>query len=110
DQLEVAKRTNSCVARHYGLHVEVKASQETKKVLRPVIQPAIRPSEAATTDIELPVRKPKLETVLKTLPSPQARENRAAANRLAQSSSTDFRKVRIINAAPKSAKWFNHNR
>ncbi|MEM9356944.1 MAG: hypothetical protein AAGB04_12080, partial [Pseudomonadota bacterium] len=46
DQLEVAKRTNSCVARHYGLHVEVKASQETKKVLRPVIQPAIRPSEA----------------------------------------------------------------
>ncbi len=110
DQLELAKRTNPCVARHYGLHVEVKASQETKKVLRPVIQPVIRPSETATTDIELPVRKPELKTVLKTLPSPQARENRAAANRLAQSSSTDFRKVRIINAAPKSAKWFNHNR
>ena len=108
DQLEIAKRTNPCVARHYGLKIEDKASKAARKVFRPVIRPPERTT--TTTDIELPVRKPKLATVLKTLPSPQTKENRSATNLHAKTSVTDFRKVRIINAAPKSAKWFNHDR
>jgi len=31
DQPELAKRTNPCVAQHYGLHVEVKASKKLKR-------------------------------------------------------------------------------
>jgi len=33
-----------------------------------------------------------------------------ATNRVAEVTSGDFRKVRIINAAPGSSKWFNHTR
>ena len=104
-ELESAKKTNPCVARHFGLKIETKDAKNATSKLRPVIA-----APAIEIKIELPVRKPQKTALRETVPSHKRTDKRAATNRVAEVTSVDFRKVRIINAAPGSSKWFNHTR
>ena len=104
-ELENAKKTNPCVARHFGLKIKTKSAKDATSKLRPVI--AVQATEA---QVELPVRKPKTAALRETVPSHKKTDKRATTNRIAEVTSGDYRKVRIINAAPGSSKWFNHTR
>ena len=102
--LEAKKRSDPCIAAYFGLSAET--------VVKTVSSAAVAP-EWRTTTI-------KIETELKTpapeLPdrAPAARQQQAALSPavLAQggaSPGTDFRNVRVINAAASDAAWFRHS-
>lgn len=105
--LEAAKRTNPCVARYFGLTIKVDQQPKAKRSQQ---ANTVMPSQGADLPIELPVRKPNLAKFRKTVSSHQDVDRRTSPNRIAKAEPVDFRKVRIINAAPGSAKWFNHRR
>ena len=55
-----SSKTNPCVARHYGLKIELKDTGSATRKLRPAIEPP-----AIETSVELPVRKPKKQRFVK---------------------------------------------
>ena len=106
-ELEAAKRTNRCVARHFGLSVETTAPSAAKVSLRTSIATL---APGMVVQIDLPVRKPRQAPLRTTVPTHQKTGRSHSSNRMAKAAPVDFRKVRIINATPGSEKWFNHRR
>jgi len=76
------KRTDACVAAHYGIQIA--------KVPLPVQRPNTTPS-----------------VLLKGTRSVKAEQS---GNRTMANANIDFRNVRIINAMPGSHAWFRHSR
>lgn len=104
--LEKAKRTNACVARHYGLS------------LAPP-DPGLRSSTAPTTSladhplaetVELPARRPRTPELRKTQTAVTQRSTSPRIGKVAEADNSNYRRVRIINAQPGSPVWFHHKR
>lgn len=96
-QLELMKRTEPCVARHFGLQPEPQ-------------QPAAPPPSWAPMDAPLPDRKPEVEIAGFTVPDEQGAGHMTAPPKAKAEVKSDFRHVHIINASPGSAQFFEHKR
>lgn len=102
-ELEERKRTDPCIAAYYGLKVE---------------QPASARVPVDRIGVATPGKSPETGPVpFKTLDAPETSERLShAPERSAQlmppaaSPGTDFRNVRVINAASQDAQWFRHQR
>ncbi|CFX53201.1 exported protein of unknown function [Candidatus Filomicrobium marinum] len=92
-QLELMKRTDPCVARHFG------------GVPQPQ-QPAAPQPSWAPMQAPLPDRKPEVEIAGFAVPEGQE----AAAPKAKKEVESDYRNVHIINASPGSAQFFEHKR
>lgn len=127
-QLEIVKRTNPCVARYFGLDVETN-DDETAKAIALRATALLRGDGAKA--MKLPARNPtrdpgrsaavdearsnggediaaKTPAARQASPIETGSTRRAPAH--AENPLTDYRNVRIINAAPGSSAWFHHNR
>lgn len=102
-KLDEMKRTDPCVAAYYGLKIEAAASAadgqptgatKASSPAAPVELPALRPLEDA--DAPRRVERPSREAATRQLPV-------AAPD-------TDYRRIRIINAAAGDGGWFHHAR
>lgn len=99
--LERMKRSNACVAAYYGLKVEEAADRQPA----PAASAPIAPADTAAPSLRrLPDETPPATGV--------ARNAREAALRRPPmpAPNTDYRNVRIINAADGQARTFHHQR
>jgi hypothetical protein len=103
--LEEMKRTDACVAAYFGLEIEPRpATPGAAKIpsganpARPnkatPAPPALRPLEES----DIPPRAPRPSREAATRPAPRAADD------------TDYRHVRVINAAAGDGAWFHHVR
>lgn len=111
EELELRKRTDPCVASHYGLKVEAGSGTSVKA------EPERSP-EGPAPFVKKPTNKPARPPVeLKTSPDKDDGERRiepfeersAALLPSVAAPGTDYRNVRIINAVS-GDQWFKHNR
>lgn len=96
-QLELMKRTDPCVARHFG------------GVPQPQ-QPAVPPPSWAPMQAPLPDRKPEVEIAGFVIPGGQETTAPSSAPKAKEEVKSDYRNVHIINASPGSAQFFEHKR
>lgn len=103
DEIEQKKKTDPCIAGYFGLTVEAGAQAHSNTGAAPA-QAKVRRVVAA-------------RPALRTLEGPERTE--PVADRSLRSASllqpeaspgTDFRNVRIINAATDDARWFRHDK
>ena len=127
-RLEEAKRTIPCVAAHFGLKVVTKPTVAEIKPNVVAVEPkveaqhskrdealAVRLPEAQTPEgrqpsvLVLPVRRPSPPKMrgTDTDPPPAVRQG---SRLIADAANTDHTRVRIINARPGAAKWFQLSR
>lgn len=102
-ELETLKRTDPCIAAYFGLKVEQPAQARV-----PVDRIGGAPDRKSTPTGRAP---------FKTLDAPETSERISRApERSAHlmpptaAPGTDFRNVRVINAASQDAQWFRHQR
>ncbi|MEQ1716849.1 MAG: hypothetical protein ABL907_12820 [Hyphomicrobium sp.] len=103
DDLEARKRTDPCIAAYFGLKVEGGAS---------AAHAAVKSAPEATAS-----QRPAKPVSLKRLESPEiaervtkTKERSAALEPPVASPGTDFRNVRVLNAASGDGRWFKHLR
>jgi len=101
--LEKAKRTNPCIAKYFGINLKVAAKPSSVEVQ----QPQTADHATAFFAPDLPVRKP-VRPVLRQSQSVAPMSKTLAGREVAGTDPGNFRRVRIINARPGGAKWFNH--
>lgn len=103
--LEAMKRTDACVAAYYGLAVEAATPASGAGSAAPAVRSSPR-NEAAPTP---PVLRPLDDS---DTPRRAPRPGREAAARLAPVAApdTDYRRVKVINAAAGDGAWFHHAR
>jgi len=112
-QLEYMKRTNPCIAAHYGLQI-VSQPLVAKPAVTPLISGPVR------------VRRMKPHVQLRRLKAPSeqsstvgkttkktARSSRQPTQTLAHveevaAKPSDYRNIRVINAKSKPAQWYRH--
>lgn len=100
EELEFKKRTDPCIASYYGLKVEDAAdtpaaeSGKTPKTTVGKTAPAITLKKSVA--LEKPVK--------------EAPQQQAALQPAAAAPGTDYRHVRVINAASQDEGWFYHAR
>lgn len=113
-ELEHKKRTNACVASHFGLTIESQTTdglaarpanpREAKKVAPKVAQKP-RPVAAKLAPV-------KFSTVIDDTPAakpaPQRTADAASAN--ASPAGAGYRNIRILNAASPETAWFHHSK
>ncbi|HUS96349.1 MAG TPA: hypothetical protein VMX97_06400 [Hyphomicrobiaceae bacterium] len=96
--LKRMKRTNACVAAHYGIRLRHTVSLLEKNQQRQLADA-----------VPLPVRKPDMAARL--IAPPRIRESRHDPASVAESrQSSSYRMVRVINAADPRDRWFSHTR
>lgn len=98
-QIEEMKRTNACVAAHYGLQVQ--PSQTTVEPPTPATNAAQAGQPTAPALRTLPAGD-------EPVAAPPAQRTREAVLRVAPSA--DFRRVKVINAQSDAEGWFHHQR
>ncbi len=119
DQLEHMKRSNACVASHYGLEIKKKTApvasskpppgkgraglrrQAVKKP--PVTTRRKQPAAKAVTARTLPEKK----AAASAMPKAQQRPTPPAVAEIAAKPS-DYRNIRVLNAKSKAAQWYRH--
>ena len=107
-ELAAAKRTNACVAKHFGLTIKPEKIASNQQAAAPKEAAKVGPS--AHIDIALPVRKPQRTKLRATAAkAPQVRDE-LSSKRVAEATSTSYRRVRVINARTPSGRWFQHTR
>lgn len=111
-ELEMKKRTDPCVASHFGLTVE---ASPAKADPGPAVayQPP-KPDKAASTKSTRAAKGAPLP--LKALKAPEeadpvsAREERSAALAVRAMPGTDYRNIRVLNASSPGGAWYRHTR
>lgn len=105
EDLERMKRTNACIAAYYGLKIEPQSPiVTTAKADQQVIGQAVNTSTAplhlkpVVQDDTQRVRRAEMDSVAQLPRSP------------IPSPDTDYRNVRIINAASANQSWYRHQR
>lgn len=122
--LERMKRTNPCIAAYYGLNVEktaeakaAEAKTESKiaEPTKPVVAVAL-PAAKPVSDVRPASPQISAKPVLKRLAEDQLVSRRAPASKMAMAEvlhaapGTDFRNVRVLNAALPEDAIFHHTR
>lgn len=98
NELDEAKRTDPCVAKYYGLSVAEPALRG--KAGEPV-------AVGGTVDIVLPVRKPvRVQLRQARDDAPAAKRDLSGQQRMATVDAAGEGRVKIINAKPGEAQWF----
>lgn len=98
DELEFKKRTDPCIASHYGLTVG--AAQPAAAKPSPVRTVAEKPMPAPTANL-----RPLADADI--VPARPVARTRVAA---ATAPDTDFRNVRILNPTSPDGVWFRHDK
>ncbi len=93
--LEAVKRSDSCVAKYFGIKISGQVAVDAKSV-----------ATANGLAVVLPERKPKLPKLRAAQSSAPAVGGATRRRKLATAQGGDSRPVRIINAQPGSAQWF----
>lgn len=109
-ELEHKKRTDPCIAAYYGLKID---SPETAHLSKPVAvtSPASAKSDVAGLASKSPTSLRKLADVDLAAPAIRAVGRQAALNLAPFASpNTDYRNVRILNAATAEDAWYRHTR
>jgi hypothetical protein len=100
--LETMKRTNPCIAAYYGIKLENPVGEDTttgdSASAKPPSKPDVTASLKPLSDAEIPDRVSKTPGRYAALSPPRAMAG------------TDYRNVKIINAASAEAAWFRHTR
>ncbi|NOT70295.1 MAG: hypothetical protein HOP09_03130 [Hyphomicrobium sp.] len=103
--LEMKKRTDPCIAAYYGLKIEEPAKQEAAAPAPVAAKPA-PPTPAPALIAEL---KPLSDA--EVAPRVIGRPGRQASLETPRAMpGTDYRNVKILNAATPDAAWFHHVR
>lgn len=115
--LETMKRTNACVAAHYGLEIapaQQKPTIEARKNAKPQVK---FPPAAAAAPITQSGKagsvqfRPLTEAPVKvSKPVALATLDKRAAEPAVPSAGTDYRNVRVLNAQSDGDAWYRHTR
>lgn len=128
DQLEAMKRTNACVAAHYGLEVKAPAAAKARTAevkpqndagsatkAKPSAVKAdkkVQKSDpAAATPVKPPAKRSAKKTPSATATSPSFTiygPGEALPVEEIAADPSDHRNVRVLNAKTKPAKWYKH--
>jgi hypothetical protein len=95
--LEAKKRSDPCIAAYYGLKVETAAKVATNAAEQ-TLKSAAAPELKTLAASEIPDRVAS------------RRERQAALVMPAASEGTDYRNVRVLNAASSDQMWFKHSK
>lgn len=108
-ELEIKKRTDPCVASHFGLTVDTVSPRADNGAVP-------EPAKAPEADTHKASGASKGTLPLKALEPPEradpvsVREERSAALIVGSVPGTDYRNIRILNASSPDAQWFRHKR
>ncbi|MCH9764876.1 MAG: hypothetical protein K0U34_02635 [Alphaproteobacteria bacterium] len=116
-QLEHMKRTNACIAAHYGLRlpentaVKVAASTESQLVSGPVrVQRPEKKIGVAATKSSAKAAAAAVPKVTQKVAKPQVPVPHDTALPVEEVAAdpSDYRNIRVLNAKTKPAQWYRH--
>lgn len=118
DKLEDMKRTNACVAAHYGLEIQEKnkPSAVAKTRLHKLLSGPTRVHKKPQKTMSAPA---KAATVVRTLPAKSSASKALAKVKIYKRGETlpiediaaepsDHRNIKVLNGATKPEKWYRH--
>jgi len=121
DKLDHMKRTNACVAAHYGLEIEKKITPlaSNKMRLHNLVSGPVRVLKKPVGAKTQAKKAAATETTVRTLPAKSAftsdtsdvkiyKRGEALPIEEVGAEPSDHRNVKVLNAKSKPAKWFNH--
>lgn len=118
-QLELMKRTDPCVARHFQQSLDAPRFPDSELYpdtdSDPVVQPAPIVSSLAPADAPLPAKKPEayiagFGPLGEGYRSAEAGDGETVGQAAATEVKSDFRNVHIINGGSGPAKFYQHTR
>lgn len=103
-ELEKKKRTDACVASHFGLTVDQAAVGSAKAPPPPVAKKA-RPVAAKSAPVKFTTL---IDAGAAREPSPKRVADASSSTR--SPIETEYRRIRILNAATPETAWFHHSK
>ena len=102
--LELKKHTDPCIAAYYGLKIDqpVKTAVETLPAVIAAVE--VKPAEPEVAQLKLLALS---EIPERTVRKPERQASLEAPRAMA---GTDFRNVKVLNAASPDAAWFRHTK